>query len=261
MMLRRAWKPLLGTAAIVVPASYLYLRHAANKRNPTFSIDIREKGPDGKTHMVKRSFPLSPKPAIEQRINEFATSTSLPPSQGVVWKHTTAHLSSNDPIEDAHAEAVITTQTTSSDPARSLLFYSVMDGHAGFHTSRLLTRVLIPAVVLELSLFARDGDVSTKMSSILDLLKSPFSRGSFPHADAPQEGHIERVSQAIQRAFDNVDFEIVNGPLRVLAANVGKLDKENIPDLSEHLMGEASMLPALSGVPHIFPTPVRAVVV
>jgi pyruvate dehydrogenase phosphatase len=255
-MLRRAWKPVLGAAALAVPTSYLYFWHTANKRKPTFSIDVREKGPDGKTHMVKRSFPLLPKPAVEQRINEFAASASLPPSQGFVWKHTTAHLSSNDPIEDAHAQAVITTQATSSDPARSLLFYSVMDGHSGFHTSRLLSQVLIPAVVLELSSLARDGDVSAKMSSILDVLKYPFSRGSLPHAGVSQEGHIERVSQAIQRAFDNVDFEIVNGPLRVLAANVGKLDKEKIPDLSQHPMAEASMLPALSGVPHILPIPV-----
>lgn len=118
--------------------------------------------------------------------------------------------------------------------------------------------MLIPAVVLELSSFARDGDgdISSKMSSILDVLKYPFSRGSLPHADVSQEGHIERVSQAIQRAFDNVDFEIVNGPLRVLAANVGKLDKEKIPDLSQHPMAEASMLPALSGMPHIVPIPV-----
>ena len=108
--------------------------------------------------------------------------------------------------------------------------------------------MLIPAVVLELSSFARDDGVSAKMS-ILDVLKSPFSSRSPSRMDAPQEGHIERVSQAIQRAFENVDFEIVNGPLRVLAANVDKLDKENIPDLSQHPMGEASMLPALSGMP------------
>jgi len=249
-MFRRAWKPILGATAVVVPTSYLYLRYTASDRSgATFSVDVREKGPDGKARMAKRSFPLIPKPAVEHRINEFATSTSLAPSQGVVWKHSTAHLSSNDPIEDAHAEAVITTRTTSSDPARSLLFYSIMDGHAGFHTSRLLSRVLIPAVVLELSSFTREGGVSSKMSSILDVLKSPFSSSSPSRMDAPQEGHIERVSQAIQRAFDNVDFEIVNGPLRVLAANVGKLDKENIPDLSQHPMGEASMLPALSGMP------------
>lgn len=248
-MFRRAWKPIFGATAVVLPTSYLYLRYTASDRSNAFSIDVKEKGPDAKVRMIKRSFPLIPKPAIEQRINEFATSTSLAPSQGVVWKHSTAHLSSNDPIEDAHAEAVVTTQPTSSDPARSILFYSVMDGHAGFHTSRLLSRVLIPAVVLELSLFARDGGgVSAKMSSLLDVLKSPFSPRSPSHVDAPQGGHIERVSQAIQRAFENVDFEIVNGPLRVLAANVDKLDKENIPDLSQHPMGEASMLPALSGM-------------
>jgi pyruvate dehydrogenase phosphatase len=125
-----------------------------------------------------------------------------------------------------------------------------MDGHAGFHTSRLLSRVLIPAVVLELSSLAREGGAAAKTaSSILDILTSPFSPRSLARAGAPDEsGHVERVSQAIQRAFDNLDFEIINGPLRVLAGNVGKLDMANVPDLSQHPMAEASMQPALSGL-------------
>lgn len=120
-----------------------------------------------------------------------------------------------------------------------------MDGHSGFHTSRLLSHVLIPAVVLELSSFAQ---ASPKASFILDILKYPFSPRSLSHQDASQDGHVERVSQAIRKAFDDVDFEIVNGPLRVLAANISKLDKD-VPDLSQHPMAEASMSPALSGMP------------
>ena len=249
-MLRRAWKPVLGAAAIMVPpAYYLY-----NRDHPTFSISVKEKGPDGKTYVVKHSFPFLSKLAVDQRISESpvssATGSQTPPSQvqGLVWKHTTARLSSNDPIEDAHAHATISTDATSSDPARSLLFYSVMDGHSGFHTSRLLSHVLIPAVVLELSSSAAGyGGASPKASSILDNLKYLFSPRSLSHVDASQEGHVERVSQAIRKAFDDVDFEIVNGPLRVLAANVTKLDT-NVPDLSQHPMAEASMSPALSGV-------------
>ena len=124
-----------------------------------------------------------------------------------------------------------------------------MDGHAGFHTSRLLSHVLIPAVVLGLSSPARDGSAYDKPSSfILDSFRSLFASRSLPHTNAPQEGHVERVSNAIRRAFDDVDFEIVNGPLRVLAANVSKLDATNVPDLSQHPMAEASMSPALSGM-------------
>jgi pyruvate dehydrogenase phosphatase len=248
-MFRRAWKPILGAAAIMVPPAYLYY-----SRNPTFSINVKEKGPDGKVNVVKRSFPLLSKSTVDQRINEFAVSTSQAPSQGLVWKHTTAHLSSNDPIEDAHAQATISTEATSSDPARNLLFYSVMDGHSGFHTSRLLSHVLIPAVVLELSSFAHDGGASTKISSLPDILKSLFSPRSLFHADASRDGHVERVSHAIRKAFDDVDFEIVYGPLRVLAANVSKLDT-NVPDLTQHPMAEASMSPALSGVPCILLLP------
>jgi pyruvate dehydrogenase phosphatase len=244
-MHRRAWKPILGTVAIMVPPAYLYFTY---NRTPTFSINVKEKGPDGKPYVVKRSFPLLSKPAVNNQINEFAVSTSQTPSQGLVWKHSTAYLASNDPIEDAHAQATISTEATSFDPARSLLFYAVMDGHAGFHTSRLLSHVLIPAVVLELSSSVHDGGALPKSSSsILDVFRSLFSSRSLPHAGAPQEGHVERVSKAIRRAFDDVDFEIVNGPLRVLAANASKLDTTNVPDLSQHPMAEASMSPALSG--------------
>lgn len=245
-MHRRAWKPILGAVAIMVPPAYLYFTY---NRDTTFSINVKEKGLDGKPYLVKRTFPLLSKPAVDHRINEFAVSKTQQSSQGLVWKHSTAYLASNDPIEDAHAQATISTEAMSSDPARSLLFYAVMDGHAGFHTSRLLSHVLIPAVVLELSSSAHSGNTHLKSSlSILDAFRSLFSSPALPHADAPQGGHVERVSKAIRRAFDDVDFEIVNGPLRVLAANVSKLDKKNVPDLSQHPMAEASMSPALSGM-------------
>ncbi|KAF8272125.1 phosphatase 2C-like domain-containing protein [Lactarius quietus] len=213
-MLRRAWKSTLGATVLLAPPAYIYYRYTVSSKKPFL-------------HLLSSA-------VVDQRINEFATFTSQPPSEGLVWKHTTAQLSSNDPIEDAHA--------------RALLFFAVMDGHAGFHTSRLLKQVLIPAVVLELDLASRQGDASARSSSsMLDVLKYPFFSNSLPQSDAPEIGQVEKVSRAIQRAFHNLDFEIVHGPLRVLAANVGKLDKSNLPDLSQHPMGEASMLPALSG--------------
>jgi len=89
--------------------------------------------------------------------------------------------------------------------------------------------------------------ISWDVFLFLAIFKSLIFSSSFSPADAPQEGHVEKVLQAIERAFCNVDFEIVNGPIRVLSANVNKLDKTNIPDLSQHPMAEASMLPALSG--------------
>jgi pyruvate dehydrogenase phosphatase len=253
-MLRRAWKPVLGAAALMAPPAYYF--YVSHNRSPTttFSIDVKEKGPDGKTHVVKRSFPLLSKLAVDQRISESPVSSGTSsqtqtPSEGLVWKHTTARISSNDPVEDMYVHATISTEATSSDPARNLLFYSVLDGHAGFDTSRLLSHVLIPAVVLELSSsVASDGGASPKTSSIFD--KYLFYPRSHTLMDASQEGHVERVSQAIRKAFEDVDFEIVNGPLRVLAANVSKLDL-NVPDLGKHPMGGASMSLALSGEPCI----------
>ncbi|KAI0268121.1 protein serine/threonine phosphatase 2C [Gloeopeniophorella convolvens] len=246
-MLRRAWKPVVGVVVVATPAAYLYRRYTATKPPGTFNINVREKGPDGKTIMAKRDFALLSKDEVDRRIGEFATFTSQAPYQGLIWKHTTAHLSSNSPIEDAHAEAVITTDATTANPARNLLFYAVMDGHAGTQTSSLLSHVLIPAVALELASFIHGESASAKAPSVLDSVRSLVSSKPLTPVDAPKTNHIEQVSQAIQRAFSNVDFEIVNGPLRLLAANVGKLDKDKIPDLSQHPMAEASITPALSG--------------
>ena len=243
-MLRRAWKPVFGATAILAPpAYYLYPSYNGN-RTTTFSIDVGEWGPDGEYHKVKRSFPLLSKLDADQRITESAVSSASAtqtPSNGLVWKHATARLSSNDPVEDMYAHATIYTEATSSDPARSLLFYSVLDGHSGFHASTLLSHVLIPAVVLELS----SGASPKTSSSILDNVL--FYPRSLSRLDASKEGHVERVSQAIRKAFNDVDLEIVNAPLRILAANVSKLDT-TVPDLSKHPMGEPSMSLALSGV-------------
>ncbi|KAI0000005.1 phosphatase 2C-like domain-containing protein [Russula vinacea] len=233
-MFRRAWKPSRRNSHNCPAGLLLPLLLAQQKPHRHLQHQRERKGTGRQDPQIKRSFPLLSKLAADQRITESAVpsalgSTSQTSSDGLVWKHTTARLSSNDPVEDMYAHATISTEATSSDPARSLLFYSVMDGHSGFHTSRLLSHVLIPAVVLELSSSAAGASPKTH-----------------PSMDVSQEGHVQRVSQAIRKAFDDVDFEIVNGPLRVLAASVTKLDT-NVPDLSKHPMGEASMSPALSG--------------
>ncbi|KAI0068565.1 protein serine/threonine phosphatase 2C [Artomyces pyxidatus] len=245
-MLRRVWKPLATTAFVVGTPAYIYTRYyrPSKKAEQTFEISVKEVGPDGKAYMVPRSFPLQSKAQIDKRINEFATLETQTTAEGLVWKHATARLASNDPIEDRNAQAIISKAPTASTPGGELLFFAVMDGHAGYHTSHLLSKVLIPAVALELTTLINNRP--TKPASALDTLKSYVYTNP---SGKPQDVSPENISRAIQRAFSNLDFEIVSAPIRLLLANVSKaeLAKGAIPDLSQHPMATASMQPAMSG--------------
>ncbi|KAA1466587.1 protein serine/threonine phosphatase 2C [Dentipellis sp. KUC8613] len=248
-MFRRTWKPIAATAVFIGAPAYLYHRYSTNKlKNQSFNLSVREQGPDGQPTMVTRSFPLQSKEQVESRIREFATSETAATSEGLSWKYTTARLSSNDPIEDANAQAVVTQKATPLSPAGNLMFFAVMDGHGGWQTSQLLSKVLIPAVALELSaLKDASTTVPHKSSGILSSVKSLLSSKS--EASTPVQADSSQITQAIQRAFSNLDAEIVNAPLRFLAANIAntQIAKGLVPDLSQHPMAMASMLPAMSG--------------
>ncbi|TFY74300.1 hypothetical protein EWM64_g9713 [Hericium alpestre] len=249
-MLRRAWKPIAATAVCIGGPAYLYHRYSTRITKPqTFDLPVKERGPDGKVVMVTRPTPLLSLAEVESRIREHATTENPFTSEGLTWKYTTARLSSNEPIEDANAQAVIKQESTAVTPAGSLMFFAIMDGHAGFHTSRLLAKVLIPAVSLELAALIHDTKPTTS-KSLLDNLKSVLY--SKPDASVLLHADPSQISTAIQRAFTNLDAEIVKAPLRLLADNIDKSTKDAsgkvpIPDLSGNHMAMASMAPALSG--------------
>jgi len=117
-MLRRAWKPILGAAALVAPPAYIYYRY----RNPTFSGQRERKGTRRQGAHGQALLPLAPLALRRPANQRIYVVRQPPPSEGLVWKHTTAHVASNDPIEDTHAQAVITTEPTSfrsrSPPSR-----------------------------------------------------------------------------------------------------------------------------------------------
>ncbi|KAI0053674.1 protein serine/threonine phosphatase 2C [Auriscalpium vulgare] len=254
-MLRRVWKPVAATVVVVGAPAYLYTRSRSQSTRPapeqTFDISVR----DGSS-MGTRTVTLQSKADIDRRLREFATLESTATKEGLVWKHATARLASNDPIEDANAQAIIPKPAAVVEDganavttAGELLFFAVMDGHGGFSTSRLLSKVLIPAVALELNALINPSYPSTSTAlpskSIYDTLKSYVVSAKPSTTPDPTP---KQVSQAIQRAFSNLDYEIVNAPLRVLAAATGgQLPKGEVPDLSAHPMAVASMMPALSG--------------
>ncbi|KAJ6628938.1 phosphatase 2C-like domain-containing protein [Mycena sp. CBHHK59/15] len=207
-MLRRAWKP---AVAVSVPAlALLYYK----TRQETFDLPVRVRAPDGKPEMSIRTLPLLTAAAVDARINEHATAHTVH-RPGIVWKHTTATLAANDPLEDANAHQLI--QRDSSDPAApgDLLFFTIMDGHGGHHTSQASIH---------------------------------HNTGASAAVPAPADADPARAAAAIQGAFTRLDAELLAAPVRILAAALDpKATAADIPDLSSHPLALPSMLPAISG--------------
>ncbi|KAF7332268.1 PPM-type phosphatase domain-containing protein [Mycena kentingensis (nom. inval.)] len=233
-MFRRAFKPALAVAVPTV-AGYWYYRHRQQDAE-SFDISFGERV-NGKAQMTTKTFQMMSMAEADARIRERAVEHTIT-RPGIVWRHSTASVASNDPIEDATANQVIRRDEGDGD----LLFFAVMDGHGGTHTSQLLSRVLINAVALELEA------LKTKSASWARSVKGAVWKAE-PTVDihaAP--GEPTRVASAIQRAFLSLDAELIAAPVRVLAANLdGDKSKLDVPDLSQHPLALPSMLPALSG--------------
>ncbi|TFY58366.1 hypothetical protein EVJ58_g6469 [Rhodofomes roseus] len=245
-MLRRAWKPIIGTTALVGGPTYFYYRYYSQPRSETFDLNVRVRGADGKPALQKQTYPMVPSDQVNKRLTEHATSkTTVRP--GIVWKQATAQLSSNNPIEDTYSSVFV--QRDPTDPAApgDLLLFAVMDGHRSYHTSQLLSKILLPAVGLQLQELTK-APGSPKKSSTLESLKTMIYPTS-PGLSAPADSDPQKVAHAIQSTFVNLDWEITNAPLRVLTENIDKLAiaSQQIPDLSQHPMALATMQPALSG--------------
>ncbi|KAF8709652.1 Protein serine threonine phosphatase 2C, partial [Rhizoctonia solani] len=241
---------------------WLYTRRnlSASPGAPSFDIRIRQRTPDGHTVMATKSISRLPSNGIEARLTANAKSESISRPYGVTWRHATASLNSNDPIEDANAQLILRKdqkanggESRNLGAAGDLLFFAVMDGHAGPHTSRLLAKALIPAVALELSTLDRASIELTGVDSLDKSQESylttawsyfqalvPFSRRFSSHVPSEDPKYIQL---AIQTAFANLDSEIINAPSRILEMLESKADMKPW----EHPMAAASMLPALSG--------------
>lgn len=242
-MLRRVWKPVAATVVIGTPGYFYYTKY----KQTTFEFDVKVKGTDGNIQMSTRILPLLSMKALDTRIREHATFQSTLRPSGLIWNHTTATLASNDPIEDANSHQII--QRDDSDPSApgDILFFTVMDGHGGHHTSQLLSRILINAVALELSSLVTNPDLASKRNLLRDIKTVLWSP---PQAtQTGLDADPQRVSFAIQTAFTKLDSELVNAPLRVLANSLDEESRKNkvIPDLSQHPLALATMLPAISG--------------
>jgi len=241
-MLRRAWKPIAASVVIGVPAYILFDRYSQSQ---TFQLPVRVKNTSGKSEMTVKRFSLLPLKELEVRLHENAVSETTTRPNGITWGYTTANLASNDPIEDAHANQIVERDADDPSAPGDYLFFAVMDGHSGSDTSKLLSRILIKGVAIELAnLVSKPGTspspgLGSRIKSILTASPMQTCFDSDP----------SRVSQAIEQAFTKLDTELLQTPLRILANSMGHEDfKENtIPDLSKHPLALTVMRPAISG--------------
>lgn len=209
-------------------------------RPAAFSIPVRAPKPGQPTHKV-----ITPLSAAEVdaclRQNERSTVVERPPGACLVARYDTNQLASNDPVEDKHAEVIverdrgINENRSKSNDGKSkdapqevrgdLCFFAVMDGHAGPHTSTLLSNKLIAFVALELDkVFRETGEYAqmarSKASLTSTVWRALFSSdsGSSSHrlAQSALDGDPDIVLRAITKGFRGLDKEIVNTPLELL---------------------------------------------
>jgi pyruvate dehydrogenase phosphatase len=101
---------------------------------------------------------------------------------------------------------------------------------------------------MELSTLINAPDA--KRSSALSALKSYIWPATFSSSSTPPDADPNRFSQAIQEAFTKLDTEITGAAVRLLASELAQSDNKDknfIPDLSKHQLGQAAIMPALSG--------------
>ncbi|KAI0321384.1 protein serine/threonine phosphatase 2C [Amylostereum chailletii] len=246
-MLRRAWRPLTAaTVALAAPSAYLYYGHRLPRftAQETAQITDWEVGPNNEPQEATRTIVLLPKDIVDQRLTENATIDSNHSSDGLVWKFSTAYIASNNPIEDTHAHAIVTRASTAFSTPGELMFFTIMDGHAGPYTSQLLSKILIPAVCLKLANLVHERPSS---KSYLDGFKSLIYRSKLTDPQSSVDPSPEAVSKAISKAFTDLDSEIISTPLQFLAESRASMKSGAISTLLHHPMAVAATQVAASG--------------
>ncbi|KAJ6783711.1 hypothetical protein PWT90_05461 [Aphanocladium album] len=196
-----------GTASAALPTRTVLVVGADELRQGTIVGEepISKTTSDGR-RIVEM---LTPEQATE-KLRKTEQSFSVNRGQGVT-RYDLVQLSSNDPIEDDHAEKIVEVKATSTAGAQNndWMFWGVFDGHSGWTTSATLRESLISYVARELN----------------DTYKT--TKGDVPTADA--------IDLAIKTGFTQLDNEIVHKSV------------EKVFKASSKAMAAELLQPALSG--------------
>lgn len=217
-MLRTRFRTVALTTTLVGSSTYLLYTvlypRASKAPSPaaeeTFKAWVR---PDAKTKEM-RTFPLLPPATIQSFLTSHVRSSSLVLS-GKKWSWNVVQVPSNDPMEDTHAEMVIARGEGSRDARAKgeLMFFAVMDGHAGPWTSRLLSKTLIPTVMIEMDALIK-GNPSPLLPPNSTLAKMPSLLPSVFKPDGSSSP--SSVAETLKRAYTQLDKTIISSPLAIL---------------------------------------------
>jgi pyruvate dehydrogenase phosphatase len=157
----RDWFIVGASGSVAVAGAYWYLSVYSAKSAPSSSSHLQQRSfsltPQARTQF-KLSVPSADRGQREDKIiysllpeevdarlreNERSTKVERPPGACIVEKYETNSLASNDPIEDRKAEVIVerdrAVEGVTTAQKGDLGFFAVMDGHAGFQTSTLLS--------------------------------------------------------------------------------------------------------------------------
>ncbi|KZO98096.1 protein serine/threonine phosphatase 2C [Calocera viscosa TUFC12733] len=237
-MSSRRWVNIALTTAAVAGTgylgySYLYPSKSADASGEMFRAWVRL---DRNTKEL-RSFPLLSHQSVQSLLTSHVKSSSRVLPSGKKWSWNIAQVSSNDPCEDTHNEMVIARDEEASKGGKNkgeLLFFAVMDGHAGPWTSQLLRNTLLPTAALELNALIQGlpSPLAPAKSNFLDI--SPLLPAAFRSDGSAQPRLVE---QALKRTYITLDGSITAAALRLL-----EVPREQRPDIIAPFLR-----PALSG--------------
>ncbi|PWN42962.1 protein serine/threonine phosphatase 2C [Ceraceosorus guamensis] len=253
---------------------------AAHPTPVSFSIPVR--GPEGLTSRIITA--LTPAEVERRlRLNECSTvlcdrggavdptstssQTSADPPACSIARYDTNFVASNDPIEDRHAEAVVRRDTqiagqgtaAANGDFGSLGFFTIMDGHAGWYTSELLSKQLIAAVAAELDAVFRASGPYASIAASKAALPAKAWRALFGPSLASEAGVANDpaldadpriIAGALQAAFVRLDKHIVDTPVRLLrqyeVARAASLKSGAVDDLGSAPAGSSAVQPQRS---------------
>ncbi|MCO5589659.1 hypothetical protein L7F22_043627 [Adiantum nelumboides] len=242
----REWVIVGATGGVAVAGAWWYLTTSPGssdltiqQQKRTFSMSppprtqftIPMRASDGSLVHSKPIYTLHPN-EVDFKLREFENKTHVTDevSQCLVQRYETNSLASNAPIEDRHAQVIVQRDREAAGMEKEklgdLAFFAVMDGHAGWSTSHLLSNKLIPLVAVELDKVIREAGEYGQIAKAKATLPAKLWRSIFggPESVASSEalstsgldGDPEIIKRAISKAFRGLDKEIVNRPVGLL---------------------------------------------
>ncbi|CAD6984241.1 unnamed protein product [Tilletia controversa] len=129
----------------------------------SFSIPSRSRSASGERQQKVITLLTESQVNQKLRANEHSVIVDRPAGVSLITRYDSNVVPSNNPCEDRRVEIIVESDHVIPEVATKtkgdLFFGAIMDGHAGFHTSALLTQKLISAVALELDkVFSAKGE-------------------------------------------------------------------------------------------------------